>query len=191
MELQAIKKLHDTQGQRDRRGGKVGRPRPDVQDARRHLRLERGALPAAEDHPAQRTEAVQEGLRSQAGQLREEEAPPEGAAPPSQGRPRMSRARLTWTLASAVGVTAIALIGAASAGAAFLTPEYAMTVTGEGDHLIGNPQTIAVDEATHDFYVADKENQRIEKFDAEGNFLFNITGFSNPISIAVDNSNGP
>lgn len=103
----------------------------------------------------------------------------------------MSSARLTRVLAVLVGVAALAMLAAGPAGAAFLTPEYAMTVTGEGDHAIGNPQTVAVDEATHDFYVADVENQRIEKFDASGNFLFNIAGFSDPISIAVDNSNGP
>jgi hypothetical protein len=103
----------------------------------------------------------------------------------------VSSIRLTRALASLVGTTAVALLFAGPAGAAFLTPEYAMTVTGEGANAIVNPQTVAVDEATHDFYVADVENQRIEKFDASGNFLFNIAGFSNPISIAVDNSNGP
>jgi hypothetical protein len=89
------------------------------------------------------------------------------------------------------GATVLGLLSAGPAGAAFLTPEYATTVTGEGGHAIVNPQTVAVDEATHDFYVADVENHRIQKFDASGNFLFEITSFSSPISIAVDNSNGP
>src|SRR5450759_236974 len=36
---------------------------------------------------------------------------------------------------------------------------------------LSNPQGIAIDQSTGDVYVADTGNNRIEKFDAEGNFL--------------------
>ena len=38
--------------------------------------------------------------------------------------------------------------------------------------MIGEAIAVAVDEGTHDVYVADKANHRVEKFDSEGNFLF-------------------
>lgn len=99
----------------------------------------------------------------------------------------MSSARLTRVLAALVGVAALAMVVAGSAGAAFLTPEYETTLTGSGDHVIGDPLAIAVDQATHDFYVADRGNQRIEKFDADGNFLFMIGAGVNATSLANPN----
>jgi hypothetical protein len=66
----------------------------------------------------------------------------------------------------------LVLLPSGSASAAFLTPEYSSTLTGSGDHLIGEATAVGVDEATHDIYVADRMYRRIEKFDAAGNFLF-------------------
>jgi DNA-binding beta-propeller fold protein YncE len=38
----------------------------------------------------------------------------------------------------------------------------------------GSPKDVAVDSASHDVYVSDPENNRIQKFDSEGNFLWAI-----------------
>jgi NHL repeat len=43
--------------------------------------------------------------------------------------------------------------------------------TGSGDGQLSNPQGIAVDQTSGDLYVADTGNSRIEKFDAEGDFI--------------------
>lgn len=75
------------------------------------------------------------------------------------------------TAASAVAVLGAFWIAAAPAQAAHLTPEYQYTFAGSGDHEIGEAKSTAVDEQTHDVYVADRANHRIEKFDSQGNFL--------------------
>src|SRR5262249_42870552 len=73
----------------------------------------------------------------------------------------------------AVSLTALAgLWVAAPSQAAFTTPEYQSTFTGSGDHQIGSTRAVAVDQTTHDIYVADRTNHRVEKFDGLGNFLF-------------------
>jgi hypothetical protein len=95
--------------------------------------------------------------------------------------------------------------------------------TGEGQLLLhlgtGAPGAgVAVDNITHDIYVTDTENNRVEKFSAEGAFIsawgwgvsdgeakFEICAssclpgirgsengqFDTPVSVAVDNTNGP
>jgi hypothetical protein len=85
------------------------------------------------------------------------------------------------------------LVPCGSASGAFLTPEYESTLTGSGGNTIGEARAVAVDEQTHDVYVADRMNHRVEKFDAAGNFLlsFGEPVLSNPTAIAVDNSDGP
>jgi hypothetical protein len=132
----------------------------------------------------------------------------------------VSGAILRAVPACLAGALALALLAAGPAGAAFSTPEYESTINGAGDHAIGEPLAVAVDEETHDFYVADRGNRRIEKFDSAGNFILmfgagvnETTGgnvcpaaagdvcgpgedsdafpdFANPSSIAVDNSDG-
>jgi hypothetical protein len=78
--------------------------------------------------------------------------------------------------ASGTGALLVSVIGllwaASGAGAAHLPPQYEYTFAGSGDHQIGNAMAVAVDDATHDVYVADEANHRVEKFDSEGNFLF-------------------
>lgn len=64
------------------------------------------------------------------------------------------------------------LITPAPAGAAHLPPQYDYTFSGSGDHQIGEATAVAVDNETHDVYVADRANHRVEKFDANGTFLF-------------------
>jgi hypothetical protein len=83
-------------------------------------------------------------------------------------RPRLLYRGLA-AIAFALSATAL-LAGPASA--AFTTPEYETTFSGADDHAIGSAVAVAVDEATHDVYVADAANRRVEKFDSEGNFLF-------------------
>ncbi len=73
-------------------------------------------------------------------------------------------------LAGLVATAVLGGPGAGTAGAAFTTPEYETTFNDGG--VIGQAVGVAVDEATHDVYVADQANRRIEKFDSEGNLLF-------------------
>jgi hypothetical protein len=96
------------------------------------------------------------------------------------------------------GLAATAVIvgpGAGTAGAAFTTPEYEATFNDGG--VIGQAVGVAVDEATHDVYVADQANRRIEKFDSEGNFLFmfgdgvNETTGGNKCPVSPSDSCGP
>ncbi len=42
---------------------------------------------------------------------------------------------------------------------------------GHGAGRVNGPQGVAVDESTGDFYVAERNNDRIDRFDSEGNFL--------------------
>ena len=100
------------------------------------------------------------------------------------------RPLLRTALACLATSAAAALLAAAPASAAFLTPEYDMTFSGSGEHQLGESTAIAVDEATHDVYVADRTNHRVEKFDSEGNFLLTFGNFTNPTAVAVDNSDG-
>jgi WD40-like Beta Propeller Repeat len=67
---------------------------------------------------------------------------------------------------------------------------------GSGAGQFNGPAGVAVDDVTHDIYVVDKDNDRVEKFNATGTeFIcqFNGSGsatgsFSEPTEIAVDNS---
>ena len=112
-------------------------------------------------------------------------------APPCHQRgPLVMRPLLRTALACLATSAAAALLAAAPASAAFLTPEYDMTFSGSGEHQLGESTAIAVDEATHDVYVADRTNHRVEKFDSEGNFLLTFGNFTNPTAVAVDNSDG-
>lgn len=69
---------------------------------------------------------------------------------------------------------------------------------GSGPGQFGEPSAVAVDSASGDFYVADPENDDVQKFDAEGEYLsqidsgaggaptFTLPGYSN--DVAVDGS---
>jgi hypothetical protein len=131
----------------------------------------------------------------------------------------VSARRITPALAGLAAAAAFGLLTAGAASAAFTTPEYDSTFNGNDGGVIGQAVGVAVDEATHDLYVADQANRRVEKFDSSGAFLFmfgdgvnETTGgnkcpvdpgdscgpgqdlsafpnFTNPSAIAVDNSN--
>ncbi len=101
------------------------------------------------------------------------------------------RARSLW-MPCLLGATFVALLVLpGTAGAAFLTPEYEMTFAGAGANQIGEATAVAVDETSHDVYVTDRANHRVEKFDSGGNFLLAWDVGANPTAIVVDNSGGP
>jgi NHL repeat len=74
---------------------------------------------------------------------------------------------------------------------------------GSGNGEFTHPTGVAVDEASGDVYVLDSGNNRVEKFDAEGNYLSQFNSSETPTgsflgpaegagaSIVVDNSAGP
>lgn len=66
---------------------------------------------------------------------------------------------------------------------------------GSGAGQFSGPLGVAVDEGTNDVYVADYENNRVEKFDASGKYLSELdgaetpqAGFDRPTGVAVDDS---
>jgi DNA-binding beta-propeller fold protein YncE len=77
------------------------------------------------------------------------------------------------------------------------TPSAVFGAGGSGNGQFASPLGVAVDNSTGDVYVVDQGNNRIEKFDAEGKYLSQITGsqtpagsLAQPRDIAVDNSSG-
>lgn len=68
---------------------------------------------------------------------------------------------------------------------------------GSGPGQFDRPLGVAVDDSSHDVYVADSANGRVEKFDAAGtSFICEFHGAAleplvEPTEIAVDNSSGP
>jgi DNA-binding beta-propeller fold protein YncE len=65
---------------------------------------------------------------------------------------------------------------------------------GAGPGQLKEPNDIAVNYATHDVYVADLGNKRVEEFTAAGVYLGQFAppgGFESPTAIAVDNSGDP
>ena len=115
------------------------------------------------------------------------------------------------------GCTLTLVLGASTAHALFL-PLSHFGSQGSGAGQFETPVGVAVDQGSGDVYVADSGNARVEKFDAQGNFIAawgwgvadgmaqsevctsncqaGIAGsgagqFSNPTSVAVDSSGGP
>ncbi len=77
-------------------------------------------------------------------------------------------------------------------------PQAMFGTPGSGEGQLSNPAGVAVNEETGDVYVADKGNNRVEEFDAEGKYLAQFNGseaptgqFSKPTGVAVDNSTSP
>ncbi len=104
-------------------------------------------------------------------------------------RPR----RAAWVLALLSGV----LVLSPSANAATPVYQSQFGTAGSANGQFDTPGQIAVDPNTGDVYVADTNNNRIEEFDAAGNYLsqFGSLGSGNgqfeaPLAVAVDPSNG-
>ncbi len=70
--------------------------------------------------------------------------------------------------------------------------------TGAGAGQFNDPTALAVNETTHDLYLVDSGNRRVERFTAAGAYIGQFNGseapsgeFIEPGPIAVDNSSGP
>lgn len=102
--------------------------------------------------------------------------------------------------------TLVAALALAAPASAKEVHQYAFTFGGTGSasgqfDLEGKSAPhagIAVNDATHDVYVVDTGNDRVEEFDSSGSFLREFDGsgaptgaFSAPSEIAVDNSTNP
>jgi DNA-binding beta-propeller fold protein YncE len=71
-------------------------------------------------------------------------------------------------------------------------------VAGSGSGEFSAPDGVAVDQGTHDVYVVDRDNNRVEKFNSSGGYLSQLTEvpassgasvtgpFENPTAVAVD-----
>ncbi len=101
---------------------------------------------------------------------------------------------------TALGVLSVQLVLAADPAAALNgypgVPNAVFGAPGLGNGQLSSPFGVAVAEASGDVYVADVGNKRVERFDAEGNYLAQITGtpegsLESPRFVAVDNSSSP
>ncbi len=88
---------------------------------------------------------------------------------------------------------------AALVGYSPVTPNAVFGASGSGEGQFSTPLGVAVDNSSGDVYVVDRGNNRVQKFDAEGNYLAQFNGsdnpsfpegFSSPSGIAVDDSSG-
>ena len=61
---------------------------------------------------------------------------------------------------------------------------------GSGPGQLSGPTGIAVNDATHDVYVADTNNNRVEEFSPFGSFIREWS-INEPVYIAIDNSTDP
>jgi NHL repeat len=76
----------------------------------------------------------------------------------------------------------LAFAGAPSLGAGRVLHEFskAFGTAGSGNGQFNDPVKVAVDETSGDVYVADQGNGRVQKFDAEGNYLSQFNGSETP-----------
>ena len=143
------------------------------------------------------------------------------SAAQSSGKGKSAASRLALGLS--VSVLSLAVLGFSAdlAPAAPVSHTFSKDIHGSGLTALSGPNEVAVDNNTHDIYVIDPGNYRIEEFDAAGNFVLmfgkdvnETTGgnvcpegptdickpgtagsepgqFQSPNFIAVDNSDGP
>ncbi len=120
-----------------------------------------------------------------------------------------------------LGAIVLALLAVSVAPASAASHAFLGNITGSSTSTLGNPLDVAVDQASHDIYVTDPEDVRVEKFDPAGNFILmfgkevdattdanvctaasgdtcqaGVPGhaaaeFEEPALLAVDNSGGP
>jgi hypothetical protein len=112
-----------------------------------------------------------------------------GTAAPSFGPARASR--LAFLLAAALLATLA--LGASSALAREvhgLSATIGEPGAGNGQLALAEHSGLAVNQATHDLYVADTGNGRVEEFEADGTFVRAFATSAAPTFIAVDNSPG-
>ncbi len=96
------------------------------------------------------------------------------------------RAGVGCPIAAIAVAAALALAPAASADLSFCPP-------GSGAGQCQSPEGVAVDRESERLYVADRGNDRIVVFDADGDFqlAFGAVQLDRPLQVAVDNSGGP
>jgi DNA-binding beta-propeller fold protein YncE len=96
----------------------------------------------------------------------------------------MSIRRLTITglatLTAVGGGLTLASTSALAAGHVFHEFSKAFGTAGSGEGEFNDPVKVAVDETSGDVYVADQGNGRVQKFDAEGNYLSQFNGSETP-----------
>jgi hypothetical protein len=90
-------------------------------------------------------------------------------------------ARVRRGLLLALAAALALALGAIPAGAVPLVKTGTFASAGSGAGQVSEPQGVAVDQATGDVYVADRRNHRVDKFDAQGNF---ILAFGREVEIA-------
>ena len=103
--------------------------------------------------------------------------------------------RLRLSLLAMVSALTLVLVAPSAQAAIGLTGEFGST--GSGDGQFAGVRGIDVHSASGDVYVVDGGNNRVQRFDADGNYLaqFGSSGtgdgqFDNPSDIAVDQADG-
>ncbi len=106
------------------------------------------------------------------------------------------RGRRLLGLLAAAALLACLVIGVSGASA-YLTVDHRFGATGTADGRFQGVVGVAVNEASGDVYAVDSGNARVQRFDAEGNFLskFGTAGsgagqFDEPQTVAIDQSDG-
>ncbi|HEY5288358.1 MAG TPA: hypothetical protein VIJ50_14780 [Solirubrobacteraceae bacterium] len=107
-----------------------------------------------------------------------------------------TRQTLTTALATLSTFIALLVLNASVASAAVIhVYEKSIGAEGEGPGQLSSPHAIAVNQRTHNIYVADAGNKRIEEFSPNGTYIAEINGiqtpekeFGYPRQIAIDNS---
>ncbi|HVC07891.1 MAG TPA: hypothetical protein VND98_09945 [Solirubrobacterales bacterium] len=79
---------------------------------------------------------------------------------------------LVAAVAAAASLALVAAPASANVSHAFSTTFGSKTSNPPDPYPISEPTDVAVDQASHDIYVTDPGNHRVEKFDSSGNFLF-------------------
>lgn len=110
----------------------------------------------------------------------------------------MRHARSILTACLCVFVGCILLDGPPAQARVVHLFEKSFGAAGSGAGQFNNPVGVAVNDVTHDVYVVDRGNNRVQEFNSTGTYIreFNGSGsptgvFSNPTQIAVDNSGNP
>jgi hypothetical protein len=72
-----------------------------------------------------------------------------------------------------------------------LTSSFGAPGSGNGQLSLAEHSSLAVNQSSHDVYVADTGNKRVEEFTAAGAFVRTFGSFQQPTFVAIDNSGGP
>jgi len=84
---------------------------------------------------------------------------------------RMHRA-VPFVAANVALAFGVAMLFAAAPASANLSHAFSTNITGSGASTLSGPTDVEVDQESHDIYVTDPGNRRVEKFNEKGEFLF-------------------